>query len=90
MSARRLVQEAKICSNRMYGYLEDLREILFELTNDENIDINERYALYECLQALNEVDAGEIEAIKSLGASNWQLITKVIKNYKIFTFLYNL
>lgn len=29
-------------------------------------------------QALNEVDAGEIEAIKSLGASNWQLITKVI------------
>ena len=29
-------------------------------------------------QALNEVDAGEVEAIKSLGASNWQLITKVI------------
>lgn len=56
MSARRLVQEAKICSNRMYGYLEDLRDILFELTNDENIDINERYALYECLQALNEVE----------------------------------
>ena len=56
MSARRLVQEAKICSNRMYGYLEDLREIFFELTNDENIDINERYALYECLQALNEVE----------------------------------
>ena len=56
MSAHRLVQEAKICSNRMYGYLEDLREILFELTNDENIDINERYALYECLQALNEVE----------------------------------
>lgn len=56
MSTRRLVQEAKICSNRMYGYLEDLREILFELTNDENIDINERYALYECLQALNEVE----------------------------------
>ena len=56
MSARRLVQEAKIYSNRMYGYLEDLRDILFELTNDENIDINERYALYECLQALNEVE----------------------------------
>lgn len=56
MSTRRLVQEAKICSNRMYGYLEDLRDILFELTNDENIDINERYALYECLQALNEVE----------------------------------
>lgn len=29
-------------------------------------------------QALNEVDAGEIEAIKSLGASNFQLVTKVI------------
>ena len=56
MSARRLVQEAKICSNRMYGYLEDLREILFELTNDENIDIYNRSALYECLLALNEVE----------------------------------
>ena len=56
MNTRRLVQEAKICANRMYGYLEDLREILFELTNDESIDINERYALYECLQALNEVE----------------------------------
>ncbi len=29
-------------------------------------------------QSLSEVDNGEIEAIKSLGASNWQLITKVI------------
>lgn len=56
MSTRRLVQEAKICSNRMYGYLEDLREILFELTNDENIDIYNRSALYECLLALNEVE----------------------------------
>lgn len=56
MSTRRLVQEAKICSNRMYGYLEDLREILFELTNDENIDIYDRSALYECLLALNEVE----------------------------------
>lgn len=56
MSTRRLVQEAKICSNRMYGYLEDLRDILFELTNDENINIHERCALYECLQALNEVE----------------------------------
>lgn len=56
MSTRRLVQEAKICSNRMYGYLEDLRDILFELTNDENIDIYDRSALYECLLALNEVE----------------------------------
>ena len=35
-------------------------------------------------QALNEVDAGEVEAIKSLGASNWQLITKVIIDFKCF------
>lgn len=56
MNTRRLVQEAKICSNRMYGYLEDLRDILFELTNDESININERYALYECFEALNEVE----------------------------------
>ena len=70
MSARRLVQEAKICSNRMYGYLEDLREILFELTNDENIDINERYALYECLQALNEVELLD-EIVARLGCINF-------------------
>ena len=56
MNTRRLVQEAKICSNRMYGYLEDLRDLLFELINDENIDIYDRSALYECLQALNEVE----------------------------------
>lgn len=29
-------------------------------------------------QSLQEVPVGEIEAIKSLGASNWQLITKVL------------
>ena len=29
-------------------------------------------------QSLAEVPAGEIEAVKSLGASNWQLITKVL------------
>ncbi len=29
-------------------------------------------------QSLNEVEIGKIEAIKSLGASDWQLITKVI------------
>ena len=56
MSTRRLVQEAKICANSMYGYLEDLRDILFELTNDESVDINERYALYKCLRALSKVE----------------------------------
>jgi D-methionine transport system permease protein len=29
-------------------------------------------------QSLSDVDAGEIEAIRSLGANDWQLITKVI------------
>lgn len=69
MNTRRLVQEAKICSNRMYGYLEDLRDILFELTNDENVNINERYALYECLQALNEVELLD-EIVARLGCIN--------------------
>ena len=29
-------------------------------------------------QSLNEVPAGELEAIRSLGASNWQLVSKVL------------
>lgn len=69
MNTLRLVQKAKICSNRMYGYLEDLRDILFELTNDENVDINERKALYECLQALNEVELLD-EIVARLGCIN--------------------
>jgi uncharacterized protein (UPF0147 family) len=56
VSTHRLIQQAKISANRMYGHLEDLREILLELSNDENINIHERCALYECLQALNEVE----------------------------------
>lgn len=56
MSTRRLVQQAKISANRMYGYLEDLREILLELSNDEDLNIYDRVALDDCLQALNEVE----------------------------------
>ena len=56
MSTRRLVQEAKISANRMYGYLEDLREILLELSNDEYLNIYDRVALDVCLKALNEVE----------------------------------
>ena len=52
----RLVQQAKISANRMYGYLEDLREILLELSNDEDLNIYDRVALDDCLQALNEVE----------------------------------
>ena len=56
MSTRRLVQQAKISANRMYGYLEDLREILLELSNDDDLNIYDRVALDDCLQALNEVE----------------------------------
>lgn len=56
MNTRRLVREAKICANRMYGYLEDLREILLELSNDDDLNIYDRVALDDCLQALNEVE----------------------------------
>ena len=52
----RLVQQAKISANRMYGYLEDLREILLELSNDEDLNIYDRVALNDCLHALNEVE----------------------------------
>ena len=56
MSSRRLVQEAKISANKMYGHLEDLREILLELSNDEDLNIYDRVALDDCLNALNEVE----------------------------------
>lgn len=69
MSTRRLVQEAKICSNRMYGYLEDLREILLELSNDDNLNIYDRVALDDCLQALNEVELLD-EIVARLGCIN--------------------
>ena len=62
----RLVQQAKISANRMYGYLEDLREILFELSNDEDLNIYDRVALDDCLQALNEVELLD-EIIARLG-----------------------
>ena len=66
MSTRRLVQEAKICANRMYGYLEDLREILLELSNDDDLNIYDRVALDDCLHALNEVELLD-EIIARLG-----------------------
>ena len=66
MSTRRLVQQAKISANRMYGHLEDLREILLELSNDEDLNIYDRVALDDCLQALNEVELLD-EIIARLG-----------------------
>ena len=56
MDIRKLVQEAKICANKMYGSLEDLREILSELSNDDDLNIYDRVALDDCLKALNEVE----------------------------------
>lgn len=66
MSTRRLVQQAVISANRMYGNLEDLREILLELSDDENLNIHERMALFECREALNEVELLD-EIIARLG-----------------------
>ena len=56
MSTNKLVQQAIISANKMYGHLEDLREILLELSNDEDLNIHERMALFECHEALNEVE----------------------------------
>lgn len=56
MSTRRLVQEAIESANKMYGHLEDLKEILFELADDSNIIVHERIALLECHDLLNDVE----------------------------------
>lgn len=56
MDTRRLVQKAKICANRMYGYLEDLSDGLAQLKNDENLDMATRMALGEYLNILNDVE----------------------------------
>ena len=53
----------------MYGYLEDLREILLELSNDEDLNIYDRVALDDCLQALNEVELLD-EIVARLGCIN--------------------
>lgn len=66
MTTKKLIREAINSANKMYGHLEDLREILFELANNGNIDINEKHALYECFEALNEVELLD-EIIARLG-----------------------
>lgn len=66
MSTRRLVQQAIISANRMYGYLEDLHEILDELAYDENVDLNTRVALDEANRLLNDVELLD-EIIARLG-----------------------
>lgn len=66
MDTRRLVQMAKICANRMYGYLEDLSDGLTQLKNDENLDMTTRIALGEYLNILNDVELLD-EIIARLG-----------------------
>lgn len=51
-----LVKCAINSANKMYGHLEDLRDILSELSNDDNLNIYDRVALDDCLKALNEVE----------------------------------
>lgn len=52
----KLIKCAIQTANKMYGCLEDLREILLELSNDDDLNIYDRVALDDCLQALNEVE----------------------------------
>ena len=66
MDTRRLVQIAKICANRMYGYLEDLNDSLVQLKNDENLDMATRIALGEYHNILNDVELLD-EIIARLG-----------------------
>jgi hypothetical protein len=70
MNTHGLINESKKTANKLYGYLEDLRDLLFELINDENINIYDRNALYECLQVLNEVELLD-EIIARLGCINF-------------------
>jgi hypothetical protein len=57
---------AKICANRMYGYLEDLSDGLAQLKNDENLDMTTRMALGEYHNILNDVELLD-EIIARLG-----------------------
>jgi hypothetical protein len=66
MDTRRIVQQAIICANRMYGYLEDLNDVLSELTDDDNLTYDEQIALEECRAALNEPELLD-ELIARLG-----------------------
>lgn len=66
MDTHRLVQMAKICANRMYGYLEDLSDSLAQLKNDENLDMATRIALGEYHNILNDVELLD-EIIARLG-----------------------
>ena len=66
MDTRRLIQIAKTCANRMYGYLEDLSDCLAQLKNDESLDLATRIALGEYHNVLNDVELLD-EIIARLG-----------------------
>lgn len=69
MNTYGLINESKRVANNMYGDLEYLRDLLFELTNDKNIDIYNKRAFNEYLQLLNEVELLD-EIIARLGCIN--------------------
>ena len=66
MFTRKLIQQANISANKMYGYLEDLKEILSELTMDSALSDHEKIALLECYMALPEPELLD-EIIARLG-----------------------
>jgi hypothetical protein len=69
MNTYGLINESKRVANRMYGDLEYLRDLLLELSNDDDLNIYDRVALDDCLKALNEVELLD-EIIARLGCIN--------------------
>lgn len=63
---KQLIKDTIRHSHKLYVYLEDLKDMLFEITNDETIDLDRRKGLYECLKALNDVELYD-EIIARLG-----------------------
>lgn len=69
MNTYGLINESKRVANNMYGNLEYLRDLLLELSKDDDLNIYDRVALDDCLQALNEVELLD-EIIARLGCIN--------------------
>ena len=62
----KLIMCAIQTANKMYGQLEDLHELLEEITSDDNMNPYDKKALDECKQALNDVELLD-ELIARLG-----------------------
>ncbi len=61
-----LVNAVKDVAESMYGYLEELNDLLHELINDPNLDASNRRALVESFLQLNEPELLD-EIIARLG-----------------------